>query len=391
MTISENELRQALRLLDQQMPVDDDLVEPTLARVHGDRRKRLATVGGVLCAALLVGGAWVLETQGPTASHVASGDRTAGELAGERLGLEPVEFPAPDCDIYVGYEPGLGYCLDGVTGDETELVLISQEILGYEMTDARIAYVKALVELKGSGFGDGPADDAKVQELEAIVNSTQGDLDPLYEPKSLGDYPGLTGQALADAAGVLPAKGILYIGCEYIIEVEGQFSYCIEGLGATPAEQEEWASLLSGRNLRSAEMPDVEGLTEAEAVAAVEASGLEARIKRDYTDDVPEGYVFFQWPKPGASQHVTFPVEIGVSKGDPPPPVAPTTPPLEMPDLVGLDLDQAKQEIADLGLHLSMISWIEGHDGPRGQVLNQVPDAGETTYEGRAVQIRVIQ
>lgn len=380
MIIDEETIRRTLDRYQDHMAGDTQLADAVKARVRSDRRKRMAVVGGVLSALLLVGGAWVLEAQtSASPTDVASEGEPSGKAVGERLGLEPVAFPGDGCEQWVGYEHDWGYCLDGVTEDETELVLLSQEVMGYEMTDARIAYVSAMVETRDYVGATPEANDPKREaELEAILDETRPLLEPLYEPIDLARFGGLTGESLAAAAGLIPTKGISVVGMGAWGVGVGAVTYDLDGVYASDQEGEEWASRLSGRDLRTAVMPDVIGLPEAEGAQLLQSAGFTVEIKEVYNSEVPEGVISYQRNRAGEKTMLAWPLQILVSKGP-----VPTTPPssapaITMPDLVGLSSQEAEEIIRRLDLYGPFTKSTV--PGSPDTVIRQEPAAGTDVY-----------
>jgi hypothetical protein len=316
MNVDEDTIRRTLNVYQDHMTGDDELADAVRSRVRSDRRKRLAVVGGVMSAVLLVGAAWALESQTSMTTDVASDGEPSGKAVGERLGLEPVEFPAEGCEQYVGYDPHWGFCLDGFTDDETELVLTSQEIMGYEMTDARVAYVTAIIEMRNYWRPETPEDEAKYKELGQIVDATKGQLQPLYEPMDLADFEGLNGVELADAAGLIPTRGIPIVGTGTPGFEMDDRNYDLDGVARTDAEAEDWISRISGRDTHREFMPDVVGLTETQAIRLLEVAGFtDVQVQRE-SSERREGSVLSQVPEGGQRYPRDFWVRIYVSSGD---------------------------------------------------------------------------
>lgn len=319
MIVDEETIRRTLDVYQDHMPGDVQLADAVKARVRSDRRKRLAVVSGVMSAVTLVGAAVALDARTSTSDEVASQVEPPGKAVGESLGLEPVAWPADGCKQYVGYEPRWGFCLDDYTDDETELVLTSQEIMGYEMTEARVAYVSAIIELRDYWRPTTPEDQAKAAELKAIIDETKPLLEPLYEPLDLADFEGLEGVGLADAAGLIPTRGVPVVGVGAMGFSVDNRQYDLDGVASDEGEAAEWASRISGRDVRREVMPDVVGMTEPEAIAVLEATGFtDIRVGRAPAVDNEEGTVVSQAPKAGDKHPRAFWVRILVSKGNAP-------------------------------------------------------------------------
>lgn len=94
------------------------------------------------------------------------------------------------------------------------------------------------------------------------------------------------------------------------------------------------------------------------------------KVKTVSSNDVPAGRVVAQDPAPLTSARVGTVVNLTLSKG------GQTT--LSAPNFVGMDVDEARQEASDAGLHLGQIVWTPfGRAGaPKGIVIRQNPEAG---------------
>ncbi len=114
------------------------------------------------------------------------------------LGWIRSTWPPPEtCTYFAAYAPNEGYCLDGYSEDTTELVILTQRINGWEMTEDRERYIRASIKLNAMGEADQPIDPAEEARLEEVLDETIGGRGVLNEPKDLADYEGLTGKELA--------------------------------------------------------------------------------------------------------------------------------------------------------------------------------------------------
>jgi hypothetical protein len=127
--------------------------------------------------------------------------------------------------------------------------------------------------------------------------------------------------------------------------------------------------------VETAEMPDVLGLTQAAAVAAIEGAGLVASISTDYSETVDAGDVISQIPDAGVSVETGSDVCIVVSLG-----VEPTI----VPDVVGDYYLAAQSLIGAEGLvYASTMAY--SATVAAGYVISQSPAAGASVAVGSTV------
>lgn len=133
-------------------------------------------------------------------------------------------------------------------------------------------------------------------------------------------------------------------------------------------------------------MPDLAGLTRAEAEAAVVAAGLVVeRVIDVYSDDVPAGQVADQTPVAGSTVTAGSPVTISVSLG-PQPAQSPGT--IAVPDVVGRTQADALAALQQSGLG-AVVSELASETVPAGQVIAQAPQAGVVVNAGATVTVVV--
>lgn len=192
---------------------------------------------------------------------------------------------------------------------------------------------------------------------------------------------------LADETMVAPATGTQVLGrTDYDDDPGGRkgalyvvVALLILGLFALGA----WLianNLLGGGE--PVEVPEVIGMTEDEAVAALEEVGLEADVDPKPNRRVPENEVFRQDPEAGEDAETGDAVTITVSTGPPQ-----TT----VPDVVGMTLEDATEELEGARLKVGDVREVAADDAEPNEVLQQSPDAGREVDRGDTVDLVVAQ
>lgn len=127
------------------------------------------------------------------------------------------------------------------------------------------------------------------------------------------------------------------------------------------------------------EVPGVVGEDLEVARGALEAAGFEVQV-RAVASAEPAGTVVGQDPAPGTLLVPDQPVVVEVSNG---------RPPVEVPDVVGTHVDEARRQLEALGLRVvvAIQSVTTGQD--HGRVLRQVPSPGQVVEAGATVTITV--
>jgi serine/threonine-protein kinase len=125
-------------------------------------------------------------------------------------------------------------------------------------------------------------------------------------------------------------------------------------------------------------IPNVDGKSSANARSALEAAGFVFASSGDYSDKVQEGSVIRTDPAGGSLAPKGSRVTAIVSKGPRPFP---------MPNLVGMQLDDAKAKASSLGLVVRNAYPVPGSGKPQGQVQGQNPTAGSTVRKGAPIDL----
>lgn len=127
-------------------------------------------------------------------------------------------------------------------------------------------------------------------------------------------------------------------------------------------------------------VPTLTGLTRRDAEVALDVAGLEPGDIIERQGSAPRGEVVETSPAPGARVTVPSRVSLILSAGPGD---------IQMPDVVGGSLADARLTIQQLGLRLRNIDYDPMSGEPEGTVISQAPRAGASTPSGASVTLRV--
>ena len=131
----------------------------------------------------------------------------------------------------------------------------------------------------------------------------------------------------------------------------------------------------------SAEVPDVTGMTEEDAIYAVGSElspEAEVTIFQEYNDDTEAGLVFRQSPEAGERVSKKSNVEIYVSKG----------PSVEVPAVTGYFMEDARAGLEpDFQVHMEFSKVSAEDPAGNGEILSQSLAPGEITGEGADITL----
>lgn len=131
---------------------------------------------------------------------------------------------------------------------------------------------------------------------------------------------------------------------------------------------------------RSAVVPDVAGLGQQQARLAIENAGFQFGPITQQTSDQPRGAVVGSSPAAGEQIPLPAVVRIAVSQG-------PAS--LQVPDLTGRTVADARSTLEQLGLHLGAVSRDTSSFQPENTVLSQSPAAGQMIGAGGRVSLSI--
>jgi eukaryotic-like serine/threonine-protein kinase len=128
-------------------------------------------------------------------------------------------------------------------------------------------------------------------------------------------------------------------------------------------------------------VPNVRGMRQADAVAALTRAGLSVQVRRQFDDQTAGGRAIGTDPKTGTGLARGASVTLLVSTAS------------VVPDVVGLSVDQARQALADAGLNSTVdqqfggFGFLGGLGGFANRVVSQSIAPGQAVREGTTVTL----
>ena len=148
---------------------------------------------------------------------------------------------------------------------------------------------------------------------------------------------------------------------------------------STKSETTTEATLASTEDSDQVSVPDVAGMTEDEAKAALNKVGLGCKISKQNSDTVAEGNVISQSQKAGSKVDKNTTITITVSSGS-------NT--FTVPNVVGKTESDASSTLKNAGLTVS-IDYSYSDSVSQGNVISQTPSKGSSVKSGDSVTINV--
>lgn len=130
----------------------------------------------------------------------------------------------------------------------------------------------------------------------------------------------------------------------------------------------------------TASVPEVAGSSMQQAKIAIENAGFTFGTVSEQTSNIARGAVISSVPPAGTSLELPATVSIVMSQG-------PSS--IQIPDLTGRTLPDARSTLEQLGLHLGGTSRDTNSFMPENTVLGQAPQPGATVSAGASVNLRV--
>ncbi|MCT7354432.1 Stk1 family PASTA domain-containing Ser/Thr kinase [Streptomyces sp. 15-116A] len=137
-------------------------------------------------------------------------------------------------------------------------------------------------------------------------------------------------------------------------------------------------SLVISKGPQTVRVPDLDGYALDKARSLLKDEGLEpGMVTREFSEDVPRGSVLSTEPGKGTKVRAGSAVALTVSKGSP----------VDVPDVTGDDLADARAELQEAGLKVKVAAQRVNSEHDAGQVARQTPGAGGQVAEGDTVTL----
>ncbi|MFI9821362.1 Stk1 family PASTA domain-containing Ser/Thr kinase [Streptomyces sp. NPDC052013] len=137
-------------------------------------------------------------------------------------------------------------------------------------------------------------------------------------------------------------------------------------------------SLVISKGPQTVRVPDLDGYALDKARSLLKDEGLEpGMVTREFSEDVPRGSVISTEPGKGTEVRAGSAVALTVSKGSP----------VDVPDVTGDDLADARAQLQEAGLKVKVAAQRVNSEHDAGQVARQNPGAGGVAAEGDTVTL----
>ncbi|WP_432055236.1 Stk1 family PASTA domain-containing Ser/Thr kinase [Streptomyces sp. bgisy022] len=137
-------------------------------------------------------------------------------------------------------------------------------------------------------------------------------------------------------------------------------------------------SLVLSKGPETIRLPDLDGYRLDEARSLLKDEGLEpGMVTREFSEDVPRGSVIATKPVKGTKVRAGSAVALTVSKGRP----------VDVPDVTGDELDDARAELEEAGLVVEVATERVTSEHDAGEVARQSPAGGREVAEGDTVTL----
>jgi len=139
-------------------------------------------------------------------------------------------------------------------------------------------------------------------------------------------------------------------------------------------------SITVSKGPQTVKVPDVQGDALSNARTRLKAEGLQpGMVTREFSDDVPKGFVISTDPEDGTTLRAGSAIALTVSKGAP----------VDVPDVTGEDLADARADLAEAGLKVKIATTRVNSEYDAGQVAEQTPVGDSQAADGDTVTLTI--
>ena len=224
-------------------------------------------------------------------------------------------------------------------------------------------------------------DDGTGVAIAYAAIASMSDLIGSIEPPSEGAVvPDVVGLAQAEAEGIIVAEGLVAATqLESSDTVDAGLVIATDPAAGATVPFDTHIQIRVSTGIDTVEVPDVAGTAQTNAIAELEAAGLESSVEVGESETVEEGFVIETNPAAGTLVAVGTEVSVLVSSGP-----GDTT----VPDFSGMTADEAIAAAEAVGLSADVVlDPVEPDES--GFVIDQDLEAGETVPIGTVVVVQL--
>ncbi|MDO5080072.1 Stk1 family PASTA domain-containing Ser/Thr kinase [Buchananella hordeovulneris] len=193
--------------------------------------------------------------------------------------------------------------------------------------------------------------------------------------------PDVTGRTVSNATDILRSNRLGAASVrreEYSAEVEAGVIIATDPTAGTRVDHSSEVTLVVSLGPKPVPVPSVVSMEKQKAQETLEAAGFTVQLAEEYHDDVPAGHVISQDPQAATDLVPGSPVSLLLSKG-------PAL--VEIPNLIGKNIDEGVKELEGLGLVVKTDAVI---GGLFGTIRSLDPAPGTQVPIGSTVTVRYV-
>jgi serine/threonine-protein kinase len=197
-----------------------------------------------------------------------------------------------------------------------------------------------------------------------------------------GILPKVVGKTFEDASAILQKTGFVAQQGESRFHKSIAANIVLQQDPPAGSRQKRGTSVVLALSAgqKTAEVPVTSNMSQQQARIAIENTGLTMGNVTEQLSDQPRGLVVASSPPAGTKLDLPGAVDVVLSKG-------PAT--IQVPDLYGRSVGEARSMIEQLGLRIAGISRDTSSLQPENTIIRQFPEAGKTVSAGGPVSLTV--
>src|SRR5712671_3924052 len=197
-----------------------------------------------------------------------------------------------------------------------------------------------------------------------------------------GILPNVVGKTFEDASAILQKTGFVAQQGESRYHKNMAANIVLQQDPPAGSRQKRGTSVVLALSAgqKTAEVPVTTNMSQQQARIAIENTGLTMGNVSEQLADQPRGLVIASSPPAGTKMDLPGSVDVVLSKG-------PAT--IQVPDLYGRSVGEARSMIEQLGLRIAGVSRDTSSLQPENTVIRQLPAAGQTISAGGPVSLTI--